>query len=534
MRQAGFRRLRGALILTAALAGGLAVGAGAAACGGTATAPTSAPSPQASPMTLKVMEFNIEYGGTQIDFAKVVEAVKAAGPDVVGLEEAETNTGRLARALGWKYSSNGMQLLSKYPIIEASGAEGLYVLVQVRPGACVAVSNVHLPSENYGPHLIRLGMPVEKVVANEEKVRLPSIQRQLDVLPPLADRGIPVFLMGDFNAPSHLDYTAAVVGTRDYVRYVVDWPVSKAVEAAGFRDSWREVNPDPLQSLGLTWWAGRPKVDGWNPGPGSPQDRIDFIYAAGPARAVAAQLAGEKGGPEVSFPVKPWPSDHRAVVATFAVTPGTLPTLVATNERLLRVGRPLVVTYHTPGWNGVKVELRPDGGDGLTFGGSDVSAPPLAAQAAPSVDGTLTFTTDGMAPGAYVAMLVGENRAPLAYTRFWLKAKGALPRLSTDKRSYAVGEPIDVVWADAPANRWDWIGVYEAAAADPLVDSYLIWQYTGGAASGTMAGPPAGTLALDGAAWGKPWPLPPGRYKVFYLLADGYKAVASANFTVTM
>jgi endonuclease/exonuclease/phosphatase family metal-dependent hydrolase len=214
MRQASRGRVREALILMAALASALLLVAGLAAC-----------------------------GGTTIDFAKVVEAVRAADPDVVGLEEAETNTGRLARGLGWKYYSNGMQLLSKYPILEPSGSDGLYVLIHVQPGACVAVSNVHLPSEKYGPHLIRVGKSAEEVVANEGKVRLPSIQRQLEVLPPLADKGIPVFMMGDFNAPSHLDYTAAVVGTRDYVKYVVEWPVSKAVEAGGFRDSWREVYP---------------------------------------------------------------------------------------------------------------------------------------------------------------------------------------------------------------------------------------------------------------------------------------------------
>ena len=513
----------------------LALASLAAACGGASgDSPAATPSPRATPMTLKVMEFNIEYGGTGIDFAKVVEAVKAADPDVVGLEEAETNTGRLAKALGWKYYSNGMQLLSKYPILEASGAEGLYVLLEVQPGACVAVSNVHLPSEEYGPHLMRVGKSAEEVIANEERVRLPAIQRQLEVLPPLADKGIPVFLIGDFNAPSQRDYTSAVVGTRDYVKYVVQWPVSKAVEAAGFRDAWREVYPDPLTSLGLTWWAARPRVAGWNPGPNAPQDRIDFIYAAGPANALAAQLAGERGGPEVAFPVQPWPSDHRAVMATFEVVPGTLPTLVATNERLLTVGRPLEVTYHTPGWTGVKVELRLWGGDGLFFGGSDVSAPPLAVQAAPSTDGTLTFPTQALAPGAYAAVLVGENRAPLAYTRFWLRAKGAKPELSTDKPSYSPGEPIEVSWENAPANRWDWLGVYRASAADPSVDYYLIWQYTGGAASGTVAGPPAGTLALDDTAWGKPWPLPPGKYKVYYLLADGYRAVAAASFTVTM
>jgi hypothetical protein len=149
------------------------------------------------------------------------------------------------------------------------------------------------------------------------------------------------------------------------------------------------------------------------------------------------------------------------------------------------------------------------------------------------MDGVLTFATADMTPGAYAVVLVGENREPRAHTQVWLKAKGAKPRLTTEKRSYAAGEPIDVVWENAPANRWDWIGVYKATAADPLVDAYLIWQYTGGAASGTMAGPPAGSLVLDGAAWGEPWPLPSGKYKAFYLLADGYKAVAAASFTVT-
>ena len=522
MKHASRPRLRGS-VMVAALASVLAVGAGAAACGGTAT---SSPSPQVSPMQLKVMEFNIEYGGTTVDFAKVIEAVRAADPDVVGLEEAETNTGRLSKALGWKYYSNGMQLLSRYPILEPSGSDGLYVFIQVQPGACVAVSNVHLPSEPYGPNLVRGGKTVEQVVANEEKVRLPSIQRQLEVLPPLADGGIPVFLMGDFNAPSHLDYTAAVVGTRDYVKYVVEWPVSKAVEAAGFRDAWREVYPDPLKSLGLTWWAARPKVDGWNPGHKAPQDRIDFIYAAGPAKAVAGRLAGEKGGPEVSFPVTPWPSDHRAVMATFEATPGTPPTMVAASQRLLTVGRPLEVTYHGPGGGSAAVRLVPEG------------APPDAAvadQPAASVDGTATFPTTDLQPGAYEVVLTegADLATELARTRVWLKAVGAKPELSTDKPSYAKGEPIVVSWDNAPANRWDWIGVYKASAADPLVDYYLIWQYTGGAASGTVSGPPAGTLALDDTAWGEPWPLPPGKYKVYYLLADGYESVAAASFTVT-
>ena len=159
-------------------------------------------------MTLKVMEFNIEYGGTQVSFAKVVEAVKQAQPDVIGLEEAETNTGRLAKGAGYPYWSNATQVVSRYPMLEPPEAKGPTSYVQVRPGRCVALANVHLPSDDPGPQAIRRGAPVEKVVATEEKVRLPYIQTELGVLPPLAKQGIPTFLVGDFNAPSWRDYTA--------------------------------------------------------------------------------------------------------------------------------------------------------------------------------------------------------------------------------------------------------------------------------------------------------------------------------------
>ena len=99
-----------------------------AACGGASDEGSpGAPSPQATPMTLKVMEFNIEYGGTTVDFAKVVEAVKAADPDVIGLEEAETNTSRLAKAAGYPYWSNAMQVVSRYPLLEPPETKGSYL-----------------------------------------------------------------------------------------------------------------------------------------------------------------------------------------------------------------------------------------------------------------------------------------------------------------------------------------------------------------------------------------------------------------------
>jgi hypothetical protein len=147
-------------------------------------------------------------------------------------------------------------------------------------------------------------------------------------------------------------------------------------------------------------------------------------------------------------------------------------------------------------------------------------------------DGVVRFVTGGLDPGAYTIVLAGVDGA-LAEASVWLQAPGAKPHLTTDLPSYAKGQPIVVAWQDAPANRWDWLGVYKAPA-DPQVDSYLIWQYTGGASAGTLHGKPAGSMALEGKTTeGGPWPLPPGRYQVFYLLADGYDAVAEATFTVS-
>jgi endonuclease/exonuclease/phosphatase family metal-dependent hydrolase len=481
------------------------------------------------PMQLKVMVFNIEYGGTQISFKKTVEAVKAGGADIVGIEEGETNIPRLAKAAGYPYYNTGSMIIAKYPIIEPSGSKGAYAFIEVQTGKVVAISNVHLPSSPYGVYFASKGKPAADIVALEQRVRLPAIATQLELLPPLAKQGIPVFVTGDFNSPSHLDWIEAMVGARPQIKEPIEWPVSKALIDAGFHDSWRDVYPDPVANPGLTWWAARPKVSGdWNPKATSPQDRIDFVYAAGPAKTTASEIVGEKGGPEVSIPVTPWPSDHRAVVSTFSVTPGEMPVLVATDKWLIVQGDPLQVTYHAADGQSQTVAVTPNNEDENPGTGT---VDPVKVEAGTS--GALSVDTTSLAPGAYLAVLADNEGTQTQKTPFWVQAKNAKVELSTDKTTYAPGDPIVVTWANAPANRWDWLGVYKASAADPNVDWYLIWQYTGGATSGTMHGMPAGSLTMEkGTIQGSPWPLPPGKYVVYYLLADGYEAAAGADFTV--
>ena len=53
-----------------------------------------------TPHTFKLMTFNIEYGGTNVCFEKIVEAIQIADPDVVAIEEAFGNIPRLAKELG--------------------------------------------------------------------------------------------------------------------------------------------------------------------------------------------------------------------------------------------------------------------------------------------------------------------------------------------------------------------------------------------------------------------------------------------------
>jgi hypothetical protein len=93
------------------------------------------------------MSFNIWLVGDVVDFRKVIEAIEGARADIVGLQEAEGNTRRIAAALGWPYWSDRLHVVSRLPLIDLPAAKGEYVLVQVRPGAVFALANVHLTSD---------------------------------------------------------------------------------------------------------------------------------------------------------------------------------------------------------------------------------------------------------------------------------------------------------------------------------------------------------------------------------------------------
>lgn len=168
-----------------------------------------------TPLELRAMTFNIEWGGTHVNFANVVEAIRLSNADLVGIQEAEGNLQRLADELGWHADLHNYAI-SKYPLIDPPGANGQYLYVEVTPGKIVALANVHLPSEPYGPYKLRDGASLEQVLELERVTRLPFIAPQLAVLSKLPEQNIPVFITGDFNSPAHTDWTAEMVGARKF------------------------------------------------------------------------------------------------------------------------------------------------------------------------------------------------------------------------------------------------------------------------------------------------------------------------------
>jgi hypothetical protein len=502
--------------------------------------PVAEAAPRPAPtVELRVMTLNIFYGGDELNLgngqfcirpdgcpetlAKVVEAIRLANPDVVGLEEGERNTAPIAAALGW-YASERMQIISRYPLIDPPGGDSVYIFVQLAPGKIAALANVHLPADPYGPYLVRDGAPADEVRALEESLRLPALRDQLRVLPALAARGIPVFLTGDFNSPSHLDWTAEVAAVREVVHYPFDWPVGVVLANAGFGDSYRRVHPDPVAVPGFTWSPGGPETV-----KDEVHDRIDWVLFAGPAAARDSRVVGEGGGPDVGVPFDPWPTDHRGVVSTFDVTPGDSPIMVAVAKRRLSVGDDLAVLFHAAGKRGEQVAIVPAGGKAA----SAVAARPTGSGS--PTDGTLVFTTAGLAPGAYEAVLLDASNLVLSRSPFWLYAPGASTTVATSKTVYAIGEPIQVSWTNAPGMRWDWLGIYSPGeSGDSKVartrnsgyggnGHYRLYAYTRASIEG------ATRFDADSFVGYTTWPLQPGNYEVRLLLDDGYRSAATSN-----
>ena len=94
----------------------------------------------------------------------------------------------------------------------------------------------------------------------------------------------------------------------------VAYPTSTEMAKAGFSDSYRKIYPDEMKNPGITWSPAYKVGD-----PRTHHDRIDFVHFKGKGlKVTGVKIVGENKE-NADLVVSPYPSDHRAVVATLTL-----------------------------------------------------------------------------------------------------------------------------------------------------------------------------------------------------------------------
>jgi len=282
---------------------------------------------------IRVMSYNIHRGGVVMlkqPLSQTAKAIQLAKADIVGIQETRSPRGDtledLAKLLGWNHDmGNGSNILTRYKIVK-SLVNG--IKVELDSGREAYVFNLHLPSHPYQPYQL-LGIrpkwhkhkfDIEFIKTETEaikwakKARGREVTKLLRNIRSISDKQASVFVVGDFNEPSHLDWTArAAKAGRHPIK--VEYPHSLAMTKAGFADAYRTIYSNEMENPGYTWSAFYKFDD-----PTTHHDRIDFVYFKGKGiRLNEVKIVGETRK-DADIVISPYPSDHRAVVADFRLT----------------------------------------------------------------------------------------------------------------------------------------------------------------------------------------------------------------------
>ncbi|MEU9889770.1 endonuclease/exonuclease/phosphatase family protein [Sphaerisporangium sp. NPDC051011] len=280
---------------------------------------------------LKALSWNLWHGGTRVtnSLEKQLKFLLERDIDVVGIQENQgTVVQTLADSLGWSYFQNSdVAVISRYPITGTTPTvAGSALAAKIDLGSrSLRLWSAHLGYTPYGPYDACFGRMTVQQLLNRESTSGRTGQINDIVTAMSADLSAsattPVLLTGDFNAPSHLDWTSA----NSRCGYgAVPWPTSTAPVNAGLTDSYRQAHPNPATHPGTTWspvtktFTGGYGYDS-HTGEPEPQDRIDFVYYRGPLSVLSSEAVWE-GTPSESNPsANLWTSDHAAVLTVFQV-----------------------------------------------------------------------------------------------------------------------------------------------------------------------------------------------------------------------
>jgi hypothetical protein len=298
---------------------------------------------------------NASFGGSRRD--DLARVIRACGADFVGLQECGP-VAWLLQELGpaWRgFATGGSKytggIVSRFAL-EPLVAEDYLTAARVKlpGGASLVLVNAHWwPNGGVASIMIQQRLregsvpadlrrfEAEMIAASDASPGPRGYLHTLEVLRPYLRAGENVLLTGDFNGSSHLDWTAraAESGLDRWVkntsgrplRFKIEWPGSQALADAGLLDAYRTVFPDEVAKPGITWTPPYPPaVPGRRPYDDQVLDRIDRLYFAGRGlKLVSVGVVGESAANCEQVHAGPWPSDHRAVTATFTVESASTP-----------------------------------------------------------------------------------------------------------------------------------------------------------------------------------------------------------------
>ncbi len=272
-----------------------------------------------APMKLKTQVWNIWHGGHRfgkhVGVERVIEVLKKENADIIGLIETYGSGAIIADSLGYYFYliSSNLSIMSRYPIentiklfkpFYSGGA-----LLDLGDGHKTAFFDIWLSYTPDECELFKGKSVVKEFIKKETETRRKEIKIILNEIQSYIDNAdnVPVFVVGDFNSGSHLDWTEQT--KEQHFGLVMDWGTSHTMLDSGFKDSFREMNPDPIKDPGFTW---SPLINHATPNQNCVRDRIDFIYYKGkkvlPYRSRSIE----------DHPVF-WPSDHGSVVSWFYI-----------------------------------------------------------------------------------------------------------------------------------------------------------------------------------------------------------------------
>nr|MCS5630234.1 endonuclease/exonuclease/phosphatase family protein [Pirellulaceae bacterium] len=277
---------------------------------------------------------------------RTIEIIRQSGADVVAMIETYGSAADIAKSLDFHYytpsASANLCIFSRYPLTDIEPLAGLSsfsfiaATVNLPHGKKIRVYDIWLTSG--GRHIVAIK---DKQLSDADycagdDLRFNQLQKFLahDDFRKHTDNSdqVPVIVAGDFNCVSHLDHTVVTRQSKLNQSRVLPIKVSKAMHKEGFEDTFRQSNPDILDStLGHTWTtvgtgyqyvSGKgfvPVKDHPQPEYRDPYTRIDYIYAIGSRlEAINSQvISHHRSQSERSFPE--FPSDHAAVLTEFQI-----------------------------------------------------------------------------------------------------------------------------------------------------------------------------------------------------------------------